>query len=108
MAAVPLLGFPHSQESGYTHMNESPAVPYRSEPSSAQTSDEKVWQSPGYRIVETALGMAAYALADCRPPPRRPARTVPTPPPERPGPPPRTRPGARRRTRRRRARVRLP
>lgn len=55
-------------------------MPDRSEPSSAQTSDEKVWQSPGCHTVETAPGVPAYALADCRPPPRRPAWTAPTPP----------------------------
>ena len=29
-----------------------------------ETSDEKVWQSPGYHIVETALEVTAYALGD--------------------------------------------
>jgi coenzyme PQQ precursor peptide PqqA len=29
-----------------------------------ETSDEKAWQSPGYSIVETALEVTAYALAD--------------------------------------------
>ncbi|MEU9986683.1 pyrroloquinoline quinone precursor peptide PqqA [Streptomyces sp. NPDC007971] len=33
-----------------------------------QTSDEKTWQSPGYQVVETALEVTAYALADRRPP----------------------------------------
>ncbi|MFJ8629823.1 pyrroloquinoline quinone precursor peptide PqqA [Streptomyces sp. NPDC093568] len=29
-----------------------------------ETSDEVVWQSPGYSLVETALEVTAYALAD--------------------------------------------
>ncbi|MGW2649281.1 pyrroloquinoline quinone precursor peptide PqqA [Streptomyces sp. NPDC001393] len=37
------------------------------------TSDEKVWKSPGYHIVETALEVTAYALADRRPPEPPPA-----------------------------------
>ncbi|MFJ9814792.1 pyrroloquinoline quinone precursor peptide PqqA [Streptomyces sp. NPDC101151] len=32
-----------------------------------KTSDEKVWRSPGYQVVETALEVTAYALADRRP-----------------------------------------
>ncbi|MER6386676.1 pyrroloquinoline quinone precursor peptide PqqA [Streptomyces sp. NPDC001250] len=54
-------------------MNESPvlsAVAHRSDP---QTSDENVWRSPGYHIVETALEVTAYALADRRPPEPPPA-----------------------------------
>ena len=29
-----------------------------------ETSDEKVWRSPGYAVVETALEVTAYALGD--------------------------------------------
>ncbi|MBT1090735.1 MULTISPECIES: pyrroloquinoline quinone precursor peptide PqqA [Streptomyces] len=29
-----------------------------------ETSDEKVWQSPGYTVVDTALEVTAYALTD--------------------------------------------
>ena len=29
-----------------------------------ETSDENVWQSPGYAVVETALEVTAYALGD--------------------------------------------
>ncbi|MFF4799632.1 pyrroloquinoline quinone precursor peptide PqqA [Streptomyces sp. NPDC001351] len=29
-----------------------------------ETSDENVWQSPGYTVVETALEVTAYALGD--------------------------------------------
>jgi coenzyme PQQ precursor peptide PqqA len=29
-----------------------------------ETSDEKVWESPDYAVVETALEVTAYALAD--------------------------------------------
>ncbi|WP_189954577.1 pyrroloquinoline quinone precursor peptide PqqA [Streptomyces alanosinicus] len=38
-----------------------------------QTSDEKVWRSPGYHVVETALEVTAYALTDRRPPEPPPA-----------------------------------
>ncbi|MEU6770705.1 pyrroloquinoline quinone precursor peptide PqqA [Streptomyces sp. NPDC046759] len=46
------------------------ALMHRADP---ETSDEKVWQSPGYHIVETALEVTAYALADRRPPEPPPA-----------------------------------
>ncbi|MFC5213065.1 pyrroloquinoline quinone precursor peptide PqqA [Streptomyces coerulescens] len=29
-----------------------------------ETSDVEVWQSPGYTVVDTALEVTAYALAD--------------------------------------------
>ncbi|MFE5814220.1 pyrroloquinoline quinone precursor peptide PqqA [Streptomyces sp. NPDC056479] len=29
-----------------------------------EASDEEVWQSPGHSVVETALEVTAYALAD--------------------------------------------
>ncbi|MER5941667.1 pyrroloquinoline quinone precursor peptide PqqA [Streptomyces sp. NPDC001928] len=29
-----------------------------------ETSEESAWQSPGYAVVETALEVTAYALAD--------------------------------------------
>lgn len=29
-----------------------------------ETSDEKVWQSPGHTVVDTALEVTAYALTD--------------------------------------------
>ncbi|MEU5537160.1 pyrroloquinoline quinone precursor peptide PqqA [Streptomyces sp. NPDC020362] len=38
-----------------------------------ETSDEKAWQSPGYQVVETALEVTAYALADRRRPEPPPA-----------------------------------
>ncbi|MEV6052951.1 pyrroloquinoline quinone precursor peptide PqqA [Streptomyces sp. NPDC052107] len=49
-------------------MTESPSLPVLTHPSDTETSDEKVWRSPGYHIVETALEVTAYALADRRPP----------------------------------------
>ncbi|NUP43619.1 MAG: pyrroloquinoline quinone precursor peptide PqqA [Streptomyces sp.] len=33
-------------------------------PEERETSDENVWQSPGYAVVEAALEVTAYALAD--------------------------------------------
>ncbi|MFI1363986.1 pyrroloquinoline quinone precursor peptide PqqA [Streptomyces griseochromogenes] len=38
-----------------------------------ETSDERAWQSPGYHVVETALEVTAYALADRRAPEPPPA-----------------------------------
>ncbi|GGN87703.1 hypothetical protein GCM10011579_080790 [Streptomyces albiflavescens] len=61
------LGFtpPTHQESGYAHMNEQLA----SEASGTQstireTSEERVWETPGYLVVETALEVTAYALGE--------------------------------------------
>ncbi|WP_159032979.1 pyrroloquinoline quinone precursor peptide PqqA [Streptomyces fodineus] len=54
-------------------MNESPSPSVPMHHPDPKTSDEKVWQSPGYHIVETALEVTAYALADRRPPEPPPA-----------------------------------
>ncbi|MFB7507834.1 pyrroloquinoline quinone precursor peptide PqqA [Streptomyces broussonetiae] len=54
-------------------MNESPSLPARTDDATPKTSDEKVWRSPGYRVVETALEVTAYALADRRRPAAPPA-----------------------------------
>ncbi|MGW1744628.1 pyrroloquinoline quinone precursor peptide PqqA [Streptomyces sp. NPDC002092] len=48
-------------------MNETRPYALRTEqplPEKRETSDENVWQSPGYAVVETALEVTAYALAD--------------------------------------------
>ncbi|MEU5596787.1 pyrroloquinoline quinone precursor peptide PqqA [Streptomyces sp. NPDC020298] len=47
-------------------MNETLPDLCQAEPPVLHTSDEKVWQSPGYHIVETALEVTAYALGDRR------------------------------------------
>ncbi|MGW0208707.1 pyrroloquinoline quinone precursor peptide PqqA [Streptomyces sp. NPDC003233] len=54
-------------------MNENPSHSVPTHHTAPQTSDEKVWKSPGYHIVETALEVTAYALADRRPPEPPPA-----------------------------------
>ncbi|WP_107057484.1 pyrroloquinoline quinone precursor peptide PqqA [Streptomyces sp. NRRL S-646] len=36
----------------------------RAVPEEWETSDENVWQRPGYEVVETALEVTAYALGD--------------------------------------------
>ncbi|MEU4925392.1 pyrroloquinoline quinone precursor peptide PqqA [Streptomyces yokosukanensis] len=54
-------------------MNESPSLSAVTPHFDPQTSDEKVWRSPGFHIVETALEVTAYALADRRPPEPPPA-----------------------------------
>ncbi|MER6567310.1 pyrroloquinoline quinone precursor peptide PqqA [Streptomyces sp. NPDC001093] len=54
-------------------MNESPSLSASTHHSGPQTSDEKLWKSPGYHVVETALEVTAYALADRRPPEPLPA-----------------------------------
>ncbi|SOE08011.1 hypothetical protein SAMN06272765_8936 [Streptomyces sp. Ag109_G2-15] len=59
---------PHPQESGYAHMNKSLSPTPRTALPDPKTSDEKVWESPGYQVVETALEVTAYALADRRAP----------------------------------------
>ncbi|MFF4358854.1 pyrroloquinoline quinone precursor peptide PqqA [Streptomyces sp. NPDC001604] len=48
-------------------MNETLRYVLRTEqplPEERETSDENVWQSPGYAVVETALEVTAYALGD--------------------------------------------
>jgi hypothetical protein len=45
-------------------MNETTSEGRRPEPAAGQTSDEKVWRSPGYQIAETALEVTGYALGD--------------------------------------------
>ncbi|MBW8794871.1 MAG: pyrroloquinoline quinone precursor peptide PqqA [Streptomyces sp.] len=45
-------------------MNETTSEDRQSEPAAPQTSDEKVWRSPGYQVVETALEVTGYALGD--------------------------------------------
>ncbi|MQY39745.1 hypothetical protein SRB17_77720 [Streptomyces sp. RB17] len=54
-------------------MNESPSSSVPTHHSDPKTSDEKAWKSPGFHIVETALEVTAYALADRRPPEPPPA-----------------------------------
>ncbi|MER7182862.1 hypothetical protein ABT404_25880 [Streptomyces hyaluromycini] len=45
-------------------MNEITSEDHRPEPVAAQTSDEKVWRSPGYQLVETAPEVTGHALGD--------------------------------------------
>ena len=48
-------------------MNETLPHALRTEqsfPERDETSDENVWQRPGYEVVETALEVTAYALGD--------------------------------------------
>ncbi|MEU9454972.1 pyrroloquinoline quinone precursor peptide PqqA [Streptomyces sp. NPDC048277] len=45
-------------------MNETLSEDRQPEPTVRQTSDEKVWRSPGYQVVETALEVTGYALGD--------------------------------------------
>ncbi|MFJ9558729.1 pyrroloquinoline quinone precursor peptide PqqA [Streptomyces fuscichromogenes] len=45
-------------------MNETTSEERQPEPATRQTSDEKVWRSPGYQVVETALEVTGYALGD--------------------------------------------
>jgi hypothetical protein len=45
-------------------MNETLPEALRTEHLNQKTSDEKVWESPGYAVVETALEVTAYALGD--------------------------------------------
>ncbi|MGW7254432.1 pyrroloquinoline quinone precursor peptide PqqA [Streptomyces sp. NPDC054834] len=45
-------------------MNETWPEPCQAEPLVLHTSDEKLWQSPGYHLVETALEVTARALGD--------------------------------------------
>ncbi|MCC5476351.1 pyrroloquinoline quinone precursor peptide PqqA [Streptomyces barringtoniae] len=54
-------------------MSESPSLPALTRHTAPNTSDEKPWKSPDYHIVETALEVTAYALADRRPPQPPPA-----------------------------------
>ncbi|MER6072698.1 pyrroloquinoline quinone precursor peptide PqqA [Streptomyces sp. NPDC001817] len=54
-------------------MSESLCLSALTHHSAPDTSDEKVWKSPGYHVVETALEVTAYALADRRPPEPPPA-----------------------------------
>ena len=54
-------------------MNENPSLSVSTHRSHPKTSDEKLWKSPGYHVVETALEVTAYALADRRPPEPPPA-----------------------------------
>ena len=45
-------------------MNETLPEALQTEHLIQKTSDEKVWESPGYAVVETALEVTAYALGD--------------------------------------------
>jgi hypothetical protein len=54
-------------------MTENPSLPVLTHRPVPETSDEKVWRNPGYHVVETALEVTAYALADRRPPEPPPA-----------------------------------
>ncbi|MEU1400784.1 pyrroloquinoline quinone precursor peptide PqqA [Streptomyces sp. NPDC005728] len=49
-------------------MNKTLSTTPRTAHSDPKTSDETAWQSPGYQVVETALEVTAYALADRRTP----------------------------------------
>ncbi|GHE05560.1 hypothetical protein GCM10010339_41880 [Streptomyces alanosinicus] len=64
---------PHPQESEYARMTENSSLSAVTQHFEPQTSDEKVWRSPGYHVVETALEVTAYALTDRRPPEPPPA-----------------------------------
>lgn len=56
---------PTHQESGYAHMNEQQALEIsRTKPSIRETSEERLWEVPGYLVVETALEVTAYALGE--------------------------------------------
>ncbi|MFK0024468.1 pyrroloquinoline quinone precursor peptide PqqA [Streptomyces sp. NPDC090798] len=45
-------------------MNESALEGRRAEQVIRETSEERVWETPGYLVVENALGVTAYALGD--------------------------------------------
>jgi coenzyme PQQ precursor peptide PqqA len=46
-------------------MNEQQAPEIsRTESSIWETSEERVWEAPGYLVVETALEVTAYALGE--------------------------------------------
>ncbi|MER5514010.1 hypothetical protein [Streptomyces sp. NPDC002763] len=45
-------------------MNETTSEDRQADPILLQTSDEKVWRSPGYQVVETALDVTGHALGD--------------------------------------------
>nr|WP_279636172.1 pyrroloquinoline quinone precursor peptide PqqA [Streptomyces olivochromogenes] len=44
-----------------------------------ETSEERVWETPGYQVVETALEVTAYALGDRLGPVAEPAPAGPHP-----------------------------
>jgi len=58
------LSTPTPQESGYAHMNEKAPEGPHVERAIRETSEERVWEAPGYLVVETALEVTAYALGD--------------------------------------------
>ncbi|MER5535020.1 hypothetical protein [Streptomyces mirabilis] len=45
-------------------MNKSALEGHRAEQVIRETSEERVWETPGYLVVETALEVTAYALGD--------------------------------------------
>ncbi|MFJ3304049.1 pyrroloquinoline quinone precursor peptide PqqA [Streptomyces sp. NPDC086549] len=45
-------------------MNETLPEGRQPERTVQETSDETVWQSPGYTVVDTALEVTGYALGD--------------------------------------------
>ncbi|WP_406175373.1 pyrroloquinoline quinone precursor peptide PqqA [Streptomyces sp. NBC_00996] len=46
-------------------MNEQQALEIsRTKPSIRETSEERLWEVPGYLVVETALEVTAYALGE--------------------------------------------
>ncbi|MER5526385.1 hypothetical protein ABT075_17565 [Streptomyces sp. NPDC002677] len=45
-------------------MNETASEDHQAEPTFLQTSDEKVWRSPGCQVVEAALDVTGHALGD--------------------------------------------
>ncbi|MER5905929.1 pyrroloquinoline quinone precursor peptide PqqA [Streptomyces mirabilis] len=45
-------------------MNKNALEGRRAEQAVRETSEERVWKTPGYLVVETALEVTAYALGD--------------------------------------------
>ncbi|MFF4347128.1 pyrroloquinoline quinone precursor peptide PqqA [Streptomyces sp. NPDC001530] len=45
-------------------MNEKASESHCTERVIRETSEERVWETPGYLVVETALEVTAYALGD--------------------------------------------
>ncbi|MET8952528.1 pyrroloquinoline quinone precursor peptide PqqA [Streptomyces sp. NPDC004393] len=45
-------------------MNEKAPEPPQSEQIIRETSEDRAWEAPAYLVVETALEVTAYALAD--------------------------------------------
>ncbi|GAX48692.1 hypothetical protein AQJ27_05105 [Streptomyces olivochromogenes] len=60
-------------------MNKSALEGRRAEQVIRETSEERVWETPGYQVVETALEVTAYALGDRLGPVAEPAPAGPHP-----------------------------